>query len=174
MRPVLEGKRVRLRPPTGADVAFATAFANDAELRGFLSFYRPTSEAEELDWLRSLRDEGDLVWLMEDARSGEPFGFLSLVVSHVPRVAELGLGILGSEKRGQGIGREAIGLALAHAFDSLRLQRVFLNVFADNPAVRLYEQLGLRVEGRLRRHAFKRGEYRDQLVMAILREEWSA
>lgn len=168
----MEGQLVRLRPPTAADAPFASTFANDEELRGWLSFYRPTGESEELDWLRSLRDEGDLVWLMEDAQSLQPFGFLSLVVSHVPRVAELGLGILGTHRRGQGVGREAIGLAFDHAFHTLRLQRVFLNVFADNPAVRLYESLGMKREGTLRRHAFKRGAYRDQLVMGILREEW--
>jgi RimJ/RimL family protein N-acetyltransferase len=56
----------------------------------------------------------------------------------------------------------------------MALQRVWLHVYADNPAARLYARLGFRPEGTLRRHAWKRGAYRDQLVMGLLAEEWRA
>lgn len=171
-RPALEGKAVRLRPPTEDDLEFAHAFANDEDLRGWLRFYRPATEMEELEWIQSLRDEGELVWLIE-SRAGEPLGFCSLHVEPVGQLAELGIGLLGDGRRGQGHGTDAIRLLLGHAFGALRLQRVYLHVVADNPAARLYERLGFRREGTLRRHTWKRGAYRDQHVMAILREEWS-
>lgn len=173
MRPVLVGDRVLLRPPREEDLAFAVRFANDEELRGYLRFYAPMGEAEELEWIRSLRDVGELVWLIEERATREPVGFCSLIVEHVPATAELGIGLLGGAHRGRGLGTEAMRLMLRHAFGPLGLQRVHLHVYDDNPAARLYERLGFRVEGRLRRHGFKRGAFRDQLVMGILREEWS-
>lgn len=173
-RPVLEGERVRLRPPAEGDLEFAHAFANDEDLRGWLRFWRPTTEMEEMEWLQSLRDEGELVWLIEAREGGEPLGFCSLHVEPVGRLAELGIGIMDGGRRGRGAGSDAIRLILGHAFGTLRLQRVYLNVVADNPAARLYERLGFRREGTLRRHTWKRGAYRDQHVMGVLREEWSA
>jgi RimJ/RimL family protein N-acetyltransferase len=178
--PTLEGPRVRLRLPTEDDLGFALRFANDEELRGWLRFYRPTGEAEEREWLESLPDGTDLVWIVERkdpvpgaAPAPEPIGFVSLAdVQHVPGHAELGLGLLGEAHRGRGLGTEAIRLVLSHAFGAMRLQRVHLHVLTDNPAVRLYERLGFRREGTLRRHAFKRGAWRDQHVMGLLAEEW--
>lgn len=172
-RPVLDGEKVRLRPPTEADLDFAHAFANDEELRGWLRFWKPTTELEELEWLQSLRDEGELVWLVESRADARPLGFCSLHVEPVGRLAELGIGLLRAEQRGRGHGTEAIRLLLAHGFGALALQRVFLHVVSDNPAARLYERVGFRREGLLRRHLWKRGAYRDQVVMAILREEWA-
>ncbi|MFA5860511.1 MAG: GNAT family protein [Candidatus Thermoplasmatota archaeon] len=172
--PTLEGERVRLRLPTERDLAFAMRFANDEELRGWLRFYRPTGEAEEMGWLRSLGEGQDVVWLMERKDDHEPLGFISLSsIDHVNGHAELGLGILSTAHRGGGAGGEACRLVLSHAYSTLRLQRVLLFVLADNPALRLYQRLGFRVEGTLRRHAFKRGAWRDQHVMGLLAEEWS-
>jgi len=177
MSPTLEGPGVRLRMPTLDDLPFSLRFANDEDLRGWLRFYKPTSEEDERAWLEALPHGADLVWLMErrDGAASSPLGFISLIDHHpVHAHAELGLGILGADARGRGHGGEAIRLVLTHAFRAMGLQRVHLHVFADNPALRLYERLGFRVEGTLRRHAFKRGAWRDQVMMGLLREEFSA
>jgi len=52
----------------------------------------------------------------------------------------------------------------------LNLTRLELTVYADNePAIRLYRRAGFRVEGTLRRFAWRAGEYADALYMARLR-----
>jgi RimJ/RimL family protein N-acetyltransferase len=46
---------------------------------------------------------------------------------------------------------------------------------ADNLAsVRVLEKLGLRQEGRLREKAYYKGRWWDELVFAILEDEWRA
>lgn len=166
---------MRLRPLRMDDVAFCLAFANDPELRGWLRFERPTTESQERGWIEHvLHDDEERVWAMTKPGADEPLGLISLTgFDPVARRAELGLGILRAEDRGGGIGGEAIRLVLAHAFDDLDLQRVHLEVLDDNPAARLYERVGFRLEGRLRRHAWKRGAWRDKLIMGILAEERS-
>lgn len=171
--PVLEGKSLVLRQPEVADLPYLVRFANDPELRGWLRFHRPMSEDEESRWLRALEPSDDLVWLMVPHGAPGPVGSIGLhdwdrVAAH----AELGLGILRPTDRGKGMGEEACRLVLRHGFEELRLERVFLHVYTDNPAVRLYERLGFRVEGTLRRHGWKRGAWRDQHVMGLLRGEW--
>ncbi|MEA3201722.1 MAG: hypothetical protein QOE90_3150 [Thermoplasmata archaeon] len=170
MPPELRGERVVLRAPTERDVPFLLAFANDPDLRGWLRFTMPTTEELELRWLASLDDAHDRVWLMLDGTRA-----VGCVGLHgwdpVARHAELGLGILLPADRGRGLGHEACALALRHAFDEMGLQRVWLHVIEDNPARKLYERLGFREEGRLRRHVYKRGAWRDSIAMGLLREE---
>jgi RimJ/RimL family protein N-acetyltransferase len=60
-----------------------------------------------------------------------------------------------------------------HAFDTLNLNRVWLHVGEDNArAMRVYQKVGFRTEGRLRQDIFRDGRYWDSLLMAVLREEW--
>lgn len=173
MPPTLEGDRVRLRAPREDDLPFCLDFANDEELRGWLRFERPKREESERAWLLGLDDARDRVWLMEEPATGRPVGLISLTGwSHVARHAELGLGILDPADRGKGFGADAMRLVLRHAFIDMRLQRVHLTVHEDNPAQRLYERLGFRQEGRLHRHVYKRGAYRDLIQMGMLVEEW--
>lgn len=171
--PTLDGPTLTLRHPEASDLTYLVRFANDPYLRGWLRFWRPMTEGEELQWLRGLDASDDCVWLMVPHGEREPVGSVGLHDwDRVARHAELGLGILGVQNRGRGWGTEACRLALAHGFGELGLQRAYLHVYADNPAVRLYERLGFRVEGTLRRHGWKRGGWRDQHVMGMLREEW--
>jgi ribosomal-protein-alanine N-acetyltransferase len=83
--------------------------------------------------------------------------------------AELGYW-LGHEYWGRGIATQAIAGVTAWAFDSLDLQRVFAQPYADNLAsCRGLEKAGFVLEGTLRRSAIKAGVIRDQRMYARLR-----
>jgi RimJ/RimL family protein N-acetyltransferase len=54
------------------------------------------------------------------------------------------------------------------------MNRVALYVLADDPrAVGAYRKVGFVEEGRLRRASWVKGQYEDEFVMAIVREEWT-
>jgi [ribosomal protein S5]-alanine N-acetyltransferase len=83
--------------------------------------------------------------------------------------AELGYW-LGCDYWGRGIATQAIAGVTAWAFDSLDLQRVFAQPYADNLAsCRALEKAGFVLEGTLRRSAIKAGIIRDQRMYARLR-----
>jgi len=84
-------------------------------------------------------------------------------------------GIENSQYWGRGYGTEVVQLMLRYAFDTLQLHRVHLRVAAYNVrARRCYEKCGFRVEG-IERQSFQvDGEWQDDVLMAILREEWEA
>lgn len=76
---------------------------------------------------------------------------------------------------GRGLGSEATALMLEHAFEHLGLHRVALSVFSFNTrAIRSYEKVGFRIEGRLREAILRDGTYWDEIQMAILEDEWRA
>jgi len=89
--------------------------------------------------------------------------------------AHLAIGIGERELWGKGYGTDAMQEALRFAFDELNLHRVTLTVFEYNPrAVRTYEKVGFREEGRLRQHLNRDGRRWDMIYMGILRSEWEA
>ena len=82
---------------------------------------------------------------------------------------------LGGDHVGKGAGSEALGLAVGFGFRELGFNRIQLDVFAYNSrAIRAYEKVGFVIEGRRRQAMFHDGEFHDDLVMAILFDDWKA
>jgi len=89
------------------------------------------------------------------------------------RDAFVGLGIGEREFWGKGFGTDVMKIILRYAFTEVDLDRVTLTVFEYNPrAIRAYEKVGFRHEGRMRKVLNKEGKRWDILYMGILREEW--
>jgi RimJ/RimL family protein N-acetyltransferase len=89
--------------------------------------------------------------------------------------ARLAIGLFNERHLGRGIGRRAIKLVLHHAFGPLGLHRVDLRVLSYNfRAIRCYEACGFVREGTERESALVGGEWHDDLIMAILEQDYSA
>ncbi|MFD9898859.1 GNAT family N-acetyltransferase [Mesorhizobium sp. NPDC059025] len=76
---------------------------------------------------------------------------------------------------GQGQGRRLLAAVVARAFEETDVHRLVIGLFPDNlRARRMYEAIGFQAEGISRGSAYFSGEYRDELVMSLLRPEWQA
>jgi diamine N-acetyltransferase len=76
---------------------------------------------------------------------------------------------------GNGVGRRLLNAAVDAIFANTDAHRVWLGVFPDNErARRAYEAAGFKAEGVARGSAFFGGVHRDELIMAIIRPEWTA
>lgn len=74
-------------------------------------------------------------------------------------------------ERGKGIGSWAVEVSRDFAFD--QLHRLELDVFSFNPrAEKAYLRAGFKREGVLRDAVFDRGQYADDIIMAILGDDW--
>jgi len=94
-------------------------------------------------------------------------------IDHFNRRCELGIEI-GREYWGKGFGQDTVRTLVEYAFEHLNMNRVGLQVLAEDPrAVGAYRKAGFVEEGRIRQHAWVRGRYEDELVMSVLREEWT-
>ncbi|WP_222619331.1 GNAT family N-acetyltransferase [Undibacterium hunanense] len=83
-------------------------------------------------------------------------------------VASLGMGVADAFS-GRGVG-SALLTELLHISDNwLNVLRVELTVFCDNAAaIHLYRKFGFDMEGTMRAHAFRNGEFVDSYAMARL------
>ncbi len=74
---------------------------------------------------------------------------------------------------GSGAAFTATRMLLDIAFHELKLERVYLNVLADNiRAKRFYEKAGFRYEGCFHKHLKLRGKWQDWDWYAILRDDY--
>lgn len=152
---------VRLREPTGSDLAAFERFADDPE---FAFFWRsPEGQAA------SKRSGARHLFAVE--HGNELVGLVSLRVSTVDRTADLGYAVA-RPYWGRGIATEAARRVVDHAFDELRLEKVWCHIDPRNVAsVRVAEKLGMQLEGRLRKHVVRRGERVDRLCYGLLATE---
>lgn len=138
------------------------------------SGYHPVGAAEHRAWFDSVQQRTDVsIFGIRLAESDELIGSCQLSsIHHTYRSAELQIRIGPPDRRGQGLGREAIDLLLQYAFDDLNLHRVQLHVLATNTvAIRLYRDIGFVTEGTLRDAAYVGGAYVDIVVMSLLEVE---
>ncbi|TAH49382.1 MAG: GNAT family N-acetyltransferase [Chloroflexota bacterium] len=74
--------------------------------------------------------------------------------------------------QGKGVGTALMQAVVELADKWLNLTRLELEVYVDNePAVHLYKKFGFEIEGRIKQHSYRDGEYVDTYYMARLRPQ---
>ena len=175
---MIYGDRIRLRAAEHDDLPRFVAWLNDPEVRQFLLIQWPMSLAQEERWFESMQkepvSEQVLVIEVDTGEGWMPLGNTSFhKIDWVSRSAEIGIFIGEKLYWNQGIGRESVRLMVHYGFNTLNLNRVYLRVFEHNVrGIRSYEHAGFQHEGRLRQAQFIDGQYRDVLLMSVLRSEW--
>jgi diamine N-acetyltransferase len=172
----LHGDRVVLRPVEPSDLPRVWELIEDLEVAVMaeLGPVKPTSlaEFEARNIEREREANKDWVWFAIEV-DGEVIGECGLQHIHqFTRTCELGIAI-GRDYWGKGFGQDVCRTLVDYAFEYLNMNRVGLFVLADDPrAVSAYRKAGFVEEGRLRQHSWVRGEFHDELVMSVLREDW--
>ncbi len=96
-------------------------------------------------------------------------------INLINRSAEFAIYIGDSQYRGKGYAKEATQETLRFGFHKLGLNRIYLKVLEQNEsAIKLYENVGFVLEGKLRNSIFKNNSYKSELIMALLKDEFNA
>lgn len=178
------GDRIRFRGLERADIPSFVRWLNDPEVQAGVMQHTPISQASEENWFegmikRPLDEQVMGIEIKQPASEGSEAEWRligSLAFNEIDwrnRAAELGILIGDKSCWNQGYGTEAVRLLVKHGFETLNLNRIYLQVFASNPrAIRAYEKAGFIHEGRKRQAEFRNGRYTDVLLMSILRDEF--
>ena len=173
---VLNGTGVRLRPVVEADLPHFQRWLNDPEVYQWLVvgvLTPPTWEEELAWWRRSQSSESERTWSIETA-DGRLLGNVTLHWTAPARSATLGIFIGDKAEWDKGYGGAAVGALAGYGFGALSLHRIGLTCDATNArAIRCYEKAGFRHEGVMREHRHVDGQFRDSVVMGLLKREWS-
>jgi putative acetyltransferase len=123
-------------------------------------------------WRRRLSENTQSVYTLVGIIDERIVGMVS-VVTFPERPRRKHVGVIAvcvdGDWQGKGVGAALMRAIVDLADNWLNLTRLELEVYADNEAaIHLYERFGFEVEGILRRHAFRDGEYVDSKVMGRL------
>ena len=177
--PMLRAEKVYLRPAERTDLPRFVAWFADAETARGLLLRAPFSEAMEEQWFADMvgrQGKTDYHFVVCRLTDDEPIGTAGLHdLDFVNGNAEFGISIGEKSMWNQGYGTDALNAICDFGFGELRLERIELEVYASNArAQRSYEKAGFVLEGTLRRRHYAQGRHEDVLIMALLREEWTA
>ncbi|MCJ7709501.1 MAG: GNAT family N-acetyltransferase [Chloroflexi bacterium] len=177
--PVIAHGAVYLRAGEREDIPLFVTWMTDYRTVRTLTVAAPISLVSEEQWFeRTTADQGKggyffVACLLEDDRAIGTMGLFELDLRNGS--AGLGICIGAPEDRGRGLGADMLRALLAFGFGTLRLERIWLDVYDMNTgARRVYERVGFVHEGTLRRAIFLEDSFQDVHRMAILADEWRA
>jgi RimJ/RimL family protein N-acetyltransferase len=171
--------RLTLRPYTMDDLDFVYDLQSRPEVTRYLYFGpRDRDKAREALQVKrqsaALKDEGDSIML------GVVLNETGALVADVMlrwlnrehQLGEVGY-IVHPDHGGKGYATEAAEAMLRLGFEEVGLHRIVGRLDARNSAsARVLERLGMRREAHLRENEFVKGEWTDELVYAMLQDEW--
>lgn len=114
----------------------------------------------------------NMLFIVQDRESSEKSAFI--LCSYKRPYDSFELRRIVIETKCKGTGSELITALIKYAFEVMKANRFWLDVFTDNDrAVHLYKKLGMVHEGTMRQ-SYKdySGQYRDQMIFSILKDEY--
>ena len=177
---MLNGKRIRLRIARRSDIPVIVPWTLDEELCTFLYGSPLVSEDEKKHFLSGLDRKGKFfknMYLVIETIDLTPIGFVhlhSIDWRNGNLINDIAIG--DKENRGKKLGAEALFLLAKFIFDDLNMHKLSGHVYAFNErsiALNKHaETFGIKLEGTLRKHAFKGGIYHDTFIFSWLRRDF--
>ena len=164
---MLEGKNVNLKIMEKDDLSVLLEWENNLE---FMGQFEPFRQETKADLERFYDDLKDAQWFFIEKKNATRIGY----VSHFLAAGEIELGyfVVPSE-RNKGRVSEAIMIIVDYLFLSKDAVRIQAKADPENVASwKALEKAGFTREGVLRKTFYCRGEWRDDCMYSILREEW--
>jgi RimJ/RimL family protein N-acetyltransferase len=176
-KPTLTGDLVVLRPVTAAYTADVMDSLANAETMRLTGTHRRFTTEQVRQVLAARTDQDDRLDLVVIERAtGRYAGEAVLNNLDADNLScSFRIALTDGRSTDRGLGTEATRLIVGHAFDTVGVHRVELEVYTFNPRARhVYMKVGFMHEG-TKRHALRwDGEWVDVHIMAMLATDWAA
>lgn len=170
---MLEGKTVNLKIMEKDEIPIFAEWANKPE---FFGRYNPLVQMTKTEVEKMLDNPSDFKLFFVEKKDGSKIGFVAhFHVLHLgtgTKQLEIGYSLIPSE-RGKGYCSEAVKLMVDYLFLSKEVMRIQAQTDMRNVASqKVLEKAGFKKEGALRKNFFVRGEWTDDYMYSIMREDW--
>jgi len=121
--------------------------------------------------LSEMNDDKHLLLVFWRREDDIPVGYSLSRVNFKTEVFELRRLVIAD--KGKGYGHEVLKEHIKYAFETLKVNRFWLDVYPDNPAgIKLYEDIGMHRDGVLRQSDKADRGYLDQIIYSMLKSEY--
>jgi RimJ/RimL family protein N-acetyltransferase len=177
LRVNIVGRIVTLRAVEERDLELLHKWANDPVTQdGIGEIHFPSSLDFHESWFRALKDDPLNQRFVVQAPDGGATGISSLMgIDWRNRHAWHGLVIGEHDRRGEGLGTDAVMATMRYAFEELGLERLEGAMIEYNQAsIAFYcgMRLGWKQEGRRGSYFYRKGRYWDQVLVGITKSEY--
>jgi [ribosomal protein S5]-alanine N-acetyltransferase len=177
--PTLTTERLVLRSPNLDDALDIQRLAGEPEIAAnTLSIPHPYLDGMAEGWIQDVTTQNKIgseaTFAIVIRESKTLCGVIGLYINREDNRALLGYWI-GQPYWGKGYCTEAAKAILNYGFNNLRLNRIYAEHFARNPASgKVMQKIGMTYEGCRRQHILKWDEYQDCLMYGILESDFTA
>jgi len=162
---------ITLRALKSEDSKFMMEYINDVEISGNFKFTRyPFSQEGFKNFIeKSWADTTNIHFAIE---AEEYAGTISLKnINKIDKTAEYAI-VIRKKFWGTGIAKEATEKIIQYGFNTLNLEKIYLNVLSCNSrANKFYQKMNFEFEGTFRKHVFVDGKYENLNWYCIFKEK---
>ena len=168
---------VYLRALVSEDYLLINKWRNNPEITKFLggNFFYVSPEREKKSLENKILDDSKNIYLgVCLSNNKQLIGYVQINNLDLRNLkAEWGGTLIGeTDLLGKGYGKKASQLLLRFLFDQYPINKCYCYCLAEHPhTLKLFETLGFKRDGILRKEIFKNGEFKDLYLYSILRDE---
>jgi RimJ/RimL family protein N-acetyltransferase len=176
---IFQSVRLTARRLEARDLEAFAAYRNDPDAARYQSWTSFSQrEAGEFIAAMALKNPGDAGWFQFALQSRDDNSLVGdcglNIVEDDPRLAEIGFTIARAHWN-KGYASEAVRALLNYAFNAFDIHRVTASADPRNAAsCRVLEKAGMAKEAHCRKSLWFKGEWADDAVYAVLREDWQS
>lgn len=162
---MIETKRLYILNATEADIESIIKLECHKDNRDFI--WLGTYEQHKAE----IEDKNHLLFVFRAKEDNSIVGFALIRLDFKSEIFELRR--IAISHKGIGYGKEAMIALLKYAFEDIKINRFWLDVYPDNAiGIKLYEGLGMHRDGVLRQNYKSERGYLDQIIYSMLKNEY--
>ncbi|MCB2289710.1 GNAT family N-acetyltransferase [Clostridium sp. CS001] len=162
---MLETERLNIIDATEADIETIINLERHKDNRDFI--WIGTYEEHKAE----IEDKNHLIFVFRRKEDNLIVGFALIRLDFKSEIFELRR--IAISHKGIGYGKEVMAALLKYAFEDMKMNRFWLDVYPDNViGIKLYEGLGMHRDGILRQNYKSNRGYLDQIIYSMLKSEY--
>ncbi|WP_062199837.1 UDP-4-amino-4,6-dideoxy-N-acetyl-beta-L-altrosamine N-acetyltransferase [Massilibacterium senegalense] len=166
---------VKLRKIKKSDLKMIMEWRMSPEVTKYMYTDPKLTLEDQEKWYEKINQQSDVekYWIIQ-LNDGTDVGVMSVNnIDILNRQASWAYYIGSIAARGKGLGRILECNMYDYVFDELKLNKLWCEVFEFNEKViNIHKKFGSKIEGVLKEHIYKNGEYFNVVRMGILKKEW--
>ncbi|NLB91483.1 MAG: GNAT family N-acetyltransferase [Clostridiales bacterium] len=162
---------ILLRPITLEATQNIIQWRNSDFVRKHFVYQKEFTKESHEEWMNTMVSPGKVAqFIIHAVPMGKDIGSVFLRdIDPIHQKAEFGIFVGDPAARGKGFGTMAAKGIIQFGFEKLQLHKIFLRVFAENPAaIASYQKAGFIIEGHMVDDVCIDGEFKDMIFMGIL------